>query len=114
MTLAPATPPAEAKEARPRTRAEAAIIRARLPHIEQGLAHQVSGFVNALRKEDLEKKPGIAETLDWAAALTGFGLAALDDDLDKVTSSMICLLKTEPDIKAVTREVVSRLAGKAA
>ncbi len=93
---------------------ELEIVLARLPGIEQQLATQLVGFVQNLRREDLEKKPGIAETLDWAAALTGFGLAALDDDLDTVTSSMICLLKTEPDIKSVTREVVSRLAGKAA
>ncbi len=93
---------------------ELEIVLARLPGIEQQLATQLVGFVQNLRREDLEKKPGIAETLDWATALTGFGLAALDDDLDTVTASMICLLKTEPDIKSVTREVVSRLAGKAA
>ncbi len=93
---------------------ELEIVLARLPGIEQQLATQLVGFVQNLRREDLERKPGIAETLDWAAALTGFGLATLDDDLDTVTSSMICLLKTEPDIKSVTREVVSRLAGKAA
>ena len=93
---------------------ELEIVLARLPGIEQQLATQLVGFVQNLRREDLEKKPGIAETLDWAAALTGFGLAALNDDLDTVTSSMICLLKTEPDVKSVTREVVSRLAGKAA
>ncbi len=93
---------------------ELEIVLARLPGIEQKLAGQIVGFVQNLRREDLEKKPGIAETLDWAAALSGFGLQALDDDLDRVTSSLICLLKTEPDVKAVTREVVSRLAGKAA
>ena len=98
----------------PNHQRELEIVLARLPGIEQQLATQLVGFVQNLRREDLEKKPGIAETLDWAAALTGFGLAALDDDLDTVTSSMICLLKTEPDIKSVTREVVSRLAGKAA
>ena len=93
---------------------ELEIVLARLPGIEDRLAAELVGFVQNLRREDLEKKPGIAETLDWAAALTGFGLAALDDDLDKVASSMICLFKTESDIKSVTREVVSRLAGKAA
>ncbi|MCR9136532.1 MAG: MoxR family ATPase [Alphaproteobacteria bacterium] len=90
------------------------IVLARLPGIERELANQLTGFVQQLRKEDLEKKPGIAETLDWAAAITGLGITALSDDLDKVTASLICLLKTEPDIKSVTREVVSRLAGKAA
>jgi len=90
------------------------IVLARLPGIERQLAEQIVGFVQQLRKEDLEKKPGIAETLDWALALTGFDITALDDDIDKVTTSMICLLKTESDIKAVSREVVARLSGKAA
>ena len=52
--------------------------------------------------------------LDWAAALSGLGIAALGDDIDKVTQTMICLLKTESDLKSVPRELVSRLAGKAA
>lgn len=93
---------------------ELEIVLAKLPGIEHALAHQLTGFVQQLRKEDLEKKPGIAETLDWAAAITGFGIAELSDDLDKVTASLICLLKTESDIKSVPREVVSRLAGRAA
>lgn len=93
---------------------ELEIVLAKLPDIEHTLAHQLTGFVQQLRKEDLEKKPGIAETLDWAAAITGLGIAELPDDLDKVTASLICLLKTESDIKSVTREVVSRLAGRAA
>lgn len=93
---------------------ELEIVLARLPDIEHELAHQLTGFVQQLRKEDLEKKPGIAETLDWAAAITGLGITDMSDDLDKLTASLICLLKTESDIKSVTREVVSRLAGKAA
>lgn len=93
---------------------ELEIVLAKLPGIEHQLAEHITGFVQQLRKEDLEKKPGIAETLDWAAAITGLGIVALGDDLDKVTASLICLLKTESDIKSVTREVVSRLAGKAA
>lgn len=98
----------------PEHQRELEIVLAKLPDIEHGLAHQLTGFVQQLRKEDLEKKPGIAETLDWAAAITGLGIPALGDDLDTVTASLICLLKTESDIKSVTREVVSRLAGKAA
>ncbi|MEX3010230.1 AAA family ATPase [Hoeflea sp. TYP-13] len=93
---------------------ELAILRARLPDVEDQLASTIIGFVQGLRKEDLEKKPGIAETLDWAAALSGLGLKALDEDLDKVTATMICLLKTESDLKSVPKELVSRLAGKAA
>jgi len=90
------------------------ILRAKLPDLEANLASEIVGFVQNLRKEDLEKKPGIAETLDWAAALVGMDVHSLLDDPDKVTSSMICLLKTESDLKSAPRELVSRLAGKAA
>lgn len=90
------------------------ILRTRLPDLEANLASEIVGFVQNLRKEDLEKKPGIAETLDWAAALVGMHVHSLLDDPDKVTSSMICLLKTESDLKSAPRELVSRLAGKAA
>ena len=93
---------------------ELQIILARLPDLEQSLARQITRFVQALRKEDLEKVPGIAETLDWAAALYGMKIENLDDDLQKVQSTLICLLKTEADIKAVVPEVTSRLAGRAA
>ena len=91
-----------------------AIILSHLPDIEERLAVQVARFVRELRKEDLDKNPGIAETLDWAAALTGLGVKALDDNLETVQSSLICLLKTERDLKLVTPEVTGRLAGQAA
>ena len=90
---------------------ELAIILSHLPDIEERLAVQVARFVRELRKEDLDKAPGVAETLDWAAALTGLGVSALDQDLETVQSSLICLLKTEADSKAVTKEVTSRLVG---
>ena len=93
---------------------ELAIILSHLPDIEERLAVQIARFVRELRKEDLDKAPGVAETLDWAAALTGLGVSALDQDLETVQSSLICLLKTEADSKAVTQEVTSRLVGAAA
>jgi len=93
---------------------ETAIIRARLPNIDDRLAGQVSRFVRELRKEDLEKVPGIAETLDWCAALMGLGVGDLQTAPDDVHQSLICLLKTEADQKAVPLEIATRLAGKAA
>jgi len=93
---------------------EAAIIRARLPAIDAGLAGQVSCFVQNLRKEDLEKIPGVAETLDWCAALMGLGVRDLEASPEAVHQSLICLLKTERDQKAVPPEIAARLAGKAA
>ena len=93
---------------------ELAIILGRLPDIEERLALQVARFVRELRKEDLDKVPGIAETLDWAAALAGLDIKDLGNDPALVQSSLICLLKTEADAKAVTPEVTSRLIGQAA
>ena len=93
---------------------EREIIQKRLPQIEPVLAGHIAHFVQALRKEELEKTPGIAETLDWAAALVGLDIKTLDGDTESLRKTLICLLKTEADQAAVTKEVASRLAGKAA
>ncbi len=93
---------------------ELAILKARLPDVDDAIGAQIVRFVQELRREELEKVPGIAETLDWAAALAGLDVRSLDRDPDQILPTLICLLKTERDLKSVTREVVSRLAGKAA
>ena len=92
---------------------ERRIVLARLPGIDAALADQVVRFVQGLRREDLRKKPGVAETLDWAAALMGLGIARLNDRPEAVHESLMCLLKTREDRAAVPLEVVERLAGKA-
>lgn len=91
---------------------ELAILKARLPDVDEAIGAQIVRFVQELRKEELEKVPGIAETLDWTAALAGLDIKSLEPD--RILPTLICLLKTEHDLKSVTREVVSRLAGKAA
>ena len=93
---------------------ELAIVRARLPGIDQRLAEQVVRFVQLLRREELEKTPGVAETLDWASALMGLEIHALDRDPEALQASLICLLKTEADLKAVPAVVTARLVGKVA
>jgi MoxR-like ATPase len=93
---------------------ELVILCARLPGIDRRLAEQVVRFAQLLRREDLEKTPGIAETLDWARALVGLDIASIDTDPDAVQASLICLLKTEADLKRVPREVAARLIGKVA
>jgi MoxR-like ATPase len=93
---------------------ELAILRAHQPNSDAALIEQVVRFVQALRKEDLEKTPGIAETLDWAAALVGMNFKHLDGDPAALQASLICLLKTEHDQKAVTPEVTRRLLGRVA
>jgi MoxR-like ATPase len=98
--------PDEAKEVR--------ILRAHLPDADRRILEQIVGFVQRLRREDLEKKPGVAETLDWARALIGIGLDRLDRDPATLQATLICLLKTDADLKAVTPEVTARLIGKVA
>ncbi len=93
---------------------ELAILRARSPDIEARLAEQVIGFVQTLRKEELEKVPGIAETLDFAAALMGLGIADLTSDPVALQASLTTLLKTQSDRASVTTEVAQRIAGRAA
>ena len=96
--------PSEDKELR--------IIAVRLPEIAPALASQVVRFVQALRREDLRKKPGIAETLDWARALMGLGATDLAADPESAQQTLLCLLKTQEDRAALPRERVERLLGK--
>lgn len=93
---------------------ELAILTARCPEVEAALASQIIGFVQSLRKEDLEKKPGIAEMLDFAAALMGLGIADLTHDPVVLQASLATLLKTQTDRDNITTEIAQRLAGKAA
>ena len=93
---------------------ELRILAARMPDVEAALAGQIVGFVQALRREELEKTPGVAEMLDFAAALMGLGVADLSRDPQAVAAAMVTLLKTEADRAQVPPEVAARLAGKAA
>ncbi|MDX1780607.1 MAG: MoxR family ATPase [Thalassovita sp.] len=93
---------------------ELAILNARCPDIESRLAGQIVGFVQSLRKEDLEKKPGVAEMLDFAAALSGLGIADLNSDPAVLQATLATLLKTQLDRDNISTEVAQRLAGKAA
>lgn len=94
--------------------AELAILRARRPDLEDLLARQIVSVVQDLRREDLEKVPGIAEMLDWAGALSGLGVNDLRQNPDAVQASLVCLLKTAVDHDAAPREVMDRLIGKVA
>jgi MoxR-like ATPase len=93
---------------------ELAILGRRGPTIEPRLARQIVHVVQAIRQEDLEKKPGIAEMLDWAAALAGLGINDLAQDRKAVQATLVCLLKTAADRDALPPEVMDRLVGKAA
>ena len=78
------------------------------------LALQVARMVAAVRKEDLRKVPGVAETLDWAATLAGLGIHDLRQEPEAVFETMICLIKTHEDRAQLSREVSDRLLGKVA
>ena len=93
---------------------EARIILVRLPGIDTALALQVARMVAAIRKEDLRKLPGVAETLDWAATLAGLGIADLSREPQAVHETIVCLLKTHEDRARISRELVDRLLGKVA
>jgi len=93
---------------------EANIILVRTPGIDTALASQVARMVAAVRKEDLRKVPGVAETLDWAATLAGLDIHDLRAEPEVVHDTMICLLKTHEDRARLSREVSDRILGKVA
>jgi len=93
---------------------EIAILAAHRPDIEADLMGQIVGFVQSVRKEDLEKKPGVAEMLDFAAALAGLGVNDITSDPAALQASLVTLLKTRRDRDALPIEVAQRLAGVAA
>jgi MoxR-like ATPase len=75
---------------------ELAILAARMPKVEEALATEVVKFVQRLREADLTKVPGIAETLDWAAALTALGAQRLE--VEQVEQTLGALLKYQEDV----------------
>ena len=79
---------------------ELAILRAKLPHVDDRLAHQVALAVQKLRSnEAILKKPSIAETLDWAAALDALGIRELTPDALRQTAGFV--LKNSEDFVAL-------------
>jgi MoxR-like ATPase len=86
----------------PTVERELAIVNARLPQVPDQLARQVVAFVHRLRAADLTKVPGIAETLDWAAALMALGAPSLDRSV--VDETLGVVLKYEEDVRAVRGE----------
>ena len=78
---------------------ELAILAAKLPDAPERLSREVVGFIQALRRRDLFKLPGVAETLDWAAALVRLDARELDADMIDITLG--ALLKYQDDIARV-------------
>lgn len=91
----------------PTLETELEIVRRKVPHASALLAAQVVHFVQSLRREELYKRPGVAETLDWAEALTHLGARALDEAT--VGASLGLLLKYLDDVEVVRGPVARRL-----
>jgi MoxR-like ATPase len=88
---------------------EVQILRTRLPGINEHLAAEISRVMQGLRRVKLAKAPGVAESLDWAAALAALHADHLDPDL--VRQTLGCVLKEAEDLKRIESELESgRLA----
>lgn len=83
----------------PTAERELAILLARQPEVSRILAEEVVRFIQRLRQADLTKVPGIAETLDWAAALSALGARRLESGL--VDDTLGVLLKYQEDVSAM-------------
>ncbi len=89
---------------------ERAILAARAPHVAQALSEQVVGFVQRLRGGELFKMPGVAETIDWANALTH--LDATDLEPAVVDETLGVLLKYQDDIARIRGAEAARIAAE--
>jgi MoxR-like ATPase len=96
----------------PTAQKEFEIVLARVPDAPERLAREVVAFVHRLREADLTKVPGIAETLDWAAALMSLGARELDQDL--VNETLGVVLKYEEDIRHVRGDGVRSMLDEVA
>lgn len=88
------------------------IILSRIPKIDQELASQLARFMTRLRREDLRKKPGISETLDWARALIHLHRQALDEKT--VEETLGCILKYEDDQRFFREKILGDSGRKGA
>ena len=90
---------------------ELAIVRCKAPEASAALARQIVAFVQGVRHIELDKRPGIAETLDWTAALLRLDINTIDiDGTARIMDTLSALIKTRDDRAALPREVVARLA----
>jgi len=83
------------------------IVQAKVPQASTQLARQVTGFIQELRHVDLYKIPGVAETLDWTAALVALDQTALDPAV--VDDTLGAILKYQDDVEKVKGETAKRI-----
>ena len=90
---------------------EIEIVLLRVPGIPERLAAQVASFVQGLRRLDLAKPPGVAETIDWAHALAALGRQELDAEI--VESTLGSVLKYHEDFESVRDDYLTQLVEEA-
>ncbi len=86
------------------------IVRAKLPHAPGQLARQVTRFIQELRQADLYKPPGVAETLDWTAALVALDQHTLT--LDMVQDTLGAVLKYQDDLATIDEDTARQILGR--
>ena len=90
---------------------EMRIVEARVPGIQDRLSGQICRFMELIRQEDLYKRPGVAETIDWAQALLSLSADELDPDV--VYATLGCILKFKGDIEKVQEANLKQLVDRA-
>jgi MoxR-like ATPase len=90
---------------------EIEIVKLRVPGVPERLAAEAAAFVAELRSLDLQKPPGLAETIDWAQALTALGMQELD--ADNVHATLGSVLKYHEDLLSVRDETLAGLVANA-
>lgn len=86
---------------------EITILTVRIPGIADRLSQQVCKFMQLLRTQDFYKRPGIAETIDWAQALLSLGVTELE--LATVDATLGCILKYKGDIEKLQNEKLAQM-----
>lgn len=86
---------------------ELAIVRVRMPDIDEQMSRQLVGYVQKLREQDLFKAPGVAETLDWAEALVALDQRSLDPNT--INDTLGTLLKYQDDIARIRGSEADRI-----
>jgi len=90
---------------------EISIVESRVPDIKQRLSGQICRFMQSIRNRDFFKRPGVAETIDWAHALLALGVEELTEDA--VNATLGCILKYKDDLEKLRYEDLSRLIADA-
>ncbi|MGY9080592.1 MAG: AAA family ATPase [Candidatus Nanopelagicales bacterium] len=87
----------------PESEREVEIVRSRLPEVGPALANQVVGAVNRLRAMDLEKLPGVAETIDWTESVTALGSDSLTAEI--ALDTLGAVVKDRDDLEFASRNI---------